>query len=116
MIDAKIAEMEEKRNNQPDEDLPKENERVGLNEVGVFDTDLYSGGKSKFEGYHTTLAVDDAEEDDEMSAPQPKRTQYTAPLALLNDVAQPVVACVSSSPRGLKVLGYHGWADDVTII
>ena len=88
MIDAKIAEMEEKKRNQPAEDIPKENERVGLNEVGVFDTDLYSGGKSKFEGYHTTLAVDDAEEEDEMSAPQPKRTQYTAPLALLNDVAQ----------------------------
>ena len=88
MIDAKIAEMEEKRRNQPAEDIPKENERVGLNEVGVFDNDLYSGGKSKFEGYHTTLAVDDAEEDEEMGAPQPKRTQYTAPLALLNDVAQ----------------------------
>ena len=73
------------------EDIPKENERVGLNEVGVFDTDIYSGGKSKFEGYHTTLAVDEAEDEDEGAAGAQqgqKRTTYTAPLALLNDVAQ----------------------------
>ena len=54
--------MQEKRRNiGAEEDIPKENERVGLNEVGVYDTDLYSGGKSKFEGYHTSLAVDDQE-------------------------------------------------------
>lgn len=41
------------------EDLPKEKDRVGLTEVGVFDGDFYSGEKSKFEGYHTSLAVTD---------------------------------------------------------
>ena len=82
--------MEEKRRQAAaEEDIPKENERVGLNEVGVFDTDLYTGSKSKYDGYHTTLAMDDVEEDDDMGAPQPpKRASYTAPLALLNDVAQ----------------------------
>ena len=52
---------EKRRNMDAEEDVPKENERVGLNEVGIYDTDLYSGGKSKFEGYHTSLAVDDQE-------------------------------------------------------
>lgn len=88
MINAKAAEMEERRQKQAQEqDVPKENERVGLNEVGVFDTDLYTGGKSKFEGYHTHLAIDDGDEEEEAPQPQ-KRTSYTAPLALLNDVAQ----------------------------
>jgi splicing factor 3B subunit 1 len=84
--------MEEKRNQaQAEEDLPKENERVGLNEIGAFDTDLYTGGKSKFEGYHTSLALDEADDDadDDGQGPQAnKRATYTAPLALLNDVAQ----------------------------
>ena len=53
--------MQEKRRNlDPEDDPPKEN-RVALNAVGEFDGDLYSGGKSKFEGYHTSLAVDDQE-------------------------------------------------------
>ena len=52
--------------------VPPEKDRVGLNDVGVFDADIYTGGgKSKFEGYHTSLAMDDdADEDDEvMGAP-----------------------------------------------
>ena len=52
--------------------VPLEKDRVGLNDVGVFDADIYTGGgKSKFEGYHTSLAMDDdADEDDEvMGAP-----------------------------------------------
>lgn len=90
MIDAKIAELEEKRRQAPAEDIPKENERVGLNEIGAFDTDIYTGGKSKFEGYHTTLAIDDADEEDDLGggAQPQKRASFTAPLALLNDVVQ----------------------------
>ena len=54
--------MQEKRRNIDPEDEPPEKEnRVALNAVGEFDGDLYSGGKSKFEGYHTSLAVDDQE-------------------------------------------------------
>ena len=54
--------MQEKRRNLDPEDEPPEKEnRVALDAVGEFDADLYTGGKSKFEGYHTSLAVDDQE-------------------------------------------------------
>jgi len=86
VIDAKIAEMEDRRNMAEAEDVPKENERVGFSDVGTFDSDLYTGNKSKFEGYHTSLAMpDDDEEDDPMAGQAPKRATYTAPLALIND-------------------------------
>ena len=81
--------MEERKRQAEPEDVPKENDRVGLNDVGVFDTDLYTGSKSKFEGYHTSLALaEEEEEDDPMSGQAPKRSSYTAPLALINDHAQ----------------------------
>ena len=59
------------------EDVPKENDRVGLMDMGAFDTDLYTGSKSKFEGYHTSLAMAEEEEDDDPMAGQPKRQTYT---------------------------------------
>ena len=34
-------------------------------QVGAFDNDFYSGEKSKFEGYHTSLALHDDEADDD---------------------------------------------------
>jgi hypothetical protein len=43
------------------EDIPKENERVGLADVGGYDDDIYTGPKGKFEGYHTSLAIDEAD-------------------------------------------------------
>lgn len=42
-------------------DLPKENERVSFADVGGYDDDFYSGSKNKFAGYHTSLAIDEAE-------------------------------------------------------
>ena len=89
MIDAKLREMEEQRNKAAQEDIPKENERVGFNDPGAFDSDYYSGGKSKFDGYHTSIGVDDADEEDDMSAQPQKRSTYTAPLALLNHEPEP---------------------------
>jgi hypothetical protein len=81
VIDAKIAEMEDRRNMAEAEDVPKENERVGFSDVGTFDSDLYTGNKSKFEGYHTSLAMpDDDEEDDPMAGQAPKRATYTGKL------------------------------------
>jgi hypothetical protein len=54
--------MQEKRRNlDPEDDPPEKENRVAFDAVGEFDSDLYSGGKSKFEGYHTSLAVDDQE-------------------------------------------------------
>ena len=81
--------MQEKRRNMDPEDEPPEKEnRVSLNAVGEFDGDLYSGGKSKFEGYHTSLAVDDQEEDEEpVLGGGGRRQQITAPLSLLNEAS-----------------------------
>ena len=86
MIDAKLREMEEKRNQVAQEDIPKENERVGLNDI-AYDTDYYSGDKSKFEGYHTSLPADDQDEEDDQPL-LPKRGQITAPTQFLKEAAQ----------------------------
>ena len=70
------------------EDVPKENERVGFSDVGTFDSDLYTGNKSKFEGYHTSLAMpDDDEEDDPMAGQAPKRATYTGKLFIATQIS-----------------------------
>jgi len=89
-IEAQIAAIQAQRAQQPvDEDIPKENERVGLNDTGIFDTEIY-GGKGKFEGYVTSIASKEEEEEDDGVAPDRgrQRASYTAPLAILNDVAK----------------------------
>ena len=60
-IGAQVRELQNKRKNLNRADVPKENERVGLNDVGGYDDDIYTGTKSKFEGYHTSLAFDEAD-------------------------------------------------------
>ena len=60
-IEAQVREVQNKRKHMNRADIPKENERVGLNDVGGYDDDIYTGSKSKFEGYHTSLAVDEAD-------------------------------------------------------
>jgi len=87
-IEAQINAIQAKRAQQPDEDAPKENERIGLSETGVFDQDIY-GGKGKFEGYVTSIASkEDEEDEDEASAPEQgrKMPSYTAPQAVLKDM------------------------------
>eukprot|EP00090_Calanus_glacialis_P027915 TRINITY_DN4445_c0_g1_i4.p1 TRINITY_DN4445_c0_g1~~TRINITY_DN4445_c0_g1_i4.p1 ORF type:complete len:1336 (+),score=504.50 TRINITY_DN4445_c0_g1_i4:4268-8275(+) len=89
-IEAQIADIQARRAQQPtDEEVPKENDRVGLNDTGVFDTEIY-GGKGKFEGYVTSIASKEEEDDDEGEAPDRgrQRPSYTAPMAILNDVAK----------------------------
>lgn len=68
---------------------------VGLGESGYFDRDIYdgstAGAKSRYEGYVTSIAANDEVEDEEYDTVpfnQNKRAGYTAPAALLNDVAQ----------------------------
>ena len=85
MIDAKLREMEDKRNQPEQENIPNENERVGLNDI-AYDTDYYSGDKSKFEGYHTSIGPDDEDADEEVILP--KRGQITAPAQFLKEAAQ----------------------------
>ena len=55
--------------------------------MGAFDNDFYSGEKSKFEGYHTSLAIHDDEPDDDETPliGNQKRASYTAPKAVLNE-------------------------------
>ena len=55
-----MASLQAKRAALP-KDLPKENERIGLTETGVYDTDIY-GGKGKFEGYNYSIASQDDDE------------------------------------------------------
>lgn len=81
------------------EDVPKENERVGFSDVGTFDSDLYTGNKSKFEGYHTSLAMpDDDEEDDPMAGQAPKRATYTGKLF----IAIVFISTQISQNKGMK--------------
>ena len=47
-IEAQIADIQARRAQQPaEEEVPKESNRIGLNDTGVFDTEIY-GGKGKF--------------------------------------------------------------------
>ena len=59
-IEAQVRELQNKRKHMNRAEN-EENERVGLNDVGGYDDDIYTGSKSKFEGYHTSLAVDEAD-------------------------------------------------------
>lgn len=67
---------------------------VGLLESGYYDSELYDGGnnKSKYEGYVTSIAPnDDVDDDEDDGIPLGRGNRpagYTAPAALLNDVAQ----------------------------
>ena len=73
--------------NQPEGDntKPSEDRRIGLNEVGAFDGDIYSGEKSKFEGYHTSLAVTEDADEDETPVLGQKRSNFSAPQAILRE-------------------------------
>lgn len=67
---------------------------IGLLESGYFDSDLYDGNgtqKGKYEGYVTSIAPneDEDEDDDEPIRPADKRTTgYGAPMAFINDIAR----------------------------
>ena len=93
-IEAQIAAIQQRRAERPDdEDIPKENERIGLGDVGgAFDSDIYGAtGKKKFEGYHDTIGGDEEEEDDEDGAAPDRgrqRASYTAPQAVLNEIGK----------------------------
>ncbi len=56
-----MKELQNQRKHLNRDDIPKENERVGLADVGGYDDDIYTGPKGKFEGYHTSLAIDEAD-------------------------------------------------------
>lgn len=59
-----------------------------------YDSDIYDnagqGGKSRYDGYVTSIAANDEVEDEDVeNVPvSQKRPGYTAPASLLNDIAQ----------------------------
>ena len=91
-IEAQIAAIQQRRAERPDdEDIPKENERIGLSDVGVFDSDIYgASGKKKFEGYLDSIATGEEEDDDDGAAPERgrQRDSYTAPKHVLNEIGK----------------------------
>lgn len=91
-IEAQIREIQSKKKEIVEVETDK---GVGLGESGYFDSEIYDsgGGKSKYEGYVTSIAANDEVEDEEYDVSssftaQNKRDGYSAPAALLNDVAQ----------------------------
>lgn len=69
---------------------------VGLGESGYFDSEIYDGtvGKGKYEGYVTSIAANDENDDEEYDVSNyanKRGAGYNAPAALLNDVVQ--VSC-----------------------
>lgn len=84
-IETQIREIQEKK-----KQVAAETDKgVGLLESGYFDSELYeaSNTKSKYEGYVTSIAPNEEEDDDEDEGIPLKRS-VNAPAALLNDVAQ----------------------------
>ncbi|XP_075236948.1 splicing factor 3b subunit 1 isoform X1 [Lycorma delicatula] len=88
-IEAQIREIQSRKKEIAEDGITAK-ERVGLGESGVYDPDIYDGG-GKYEGYVTSIAATDEIEDDEydiVSFSQNKRAGYSAPVSVLNDVAQ----------------------------
>ena len=91
-IEAQIKEIQErKKQAQVEEERDK---GIGLLESGYFDSELYDGNgtqKGKYEGYVTSIAPneDEDEDDDEPIRPSDKRTTgFGAPMAFINDIAR----------------------------
>nr|CAG4642280.1 EOG090X00GC [Evadne anonyx] len=66
-----------------------EKDRIGLGESGFFDSEIYGGDQSRFDGYVTSIATNDEveEEDYDGAVAAGGRQSFTAPSAILNDIA-----------------------------
>lgn len=81
-IEAQIRDIQARKKVAPEPVPGEENDKVGLGQTGVFDTDIYGAGK--YDGYVTSIAADDeAEEEEGADLPAPKRATYTAPKVIL---------------------------------
>lgn len=88
-IEAQIREIQSKK--KEIQNASSEKEQVGLGKTGFYDQDIYDGSNNKYEGYVTSIAANDEIEDEDYEPTTfstNKRPGYTAPAALLNDVAQ----------------------------
>lgn len=86
-IESQIRDLQEKKK-QVQVDADK---GVGLLESGYFDSELYGANdpKTKYEGYVTSIAPNEDEDDDEDEGiPLNNKRNVNAPAALLNDIAQ----------------------------
>lgn len=98
-IEAQIKDIQEKKKLAAAEE--ERDKGIGLLESGYFDSDLYDGNgtqKGKYEGYVTSIAPneDEDEDDDEPIRPADKRTTgFGAPMAFINDIAR--VSIIDSS-------------------
>ncbi|XP_063531085.1 splicing factor 3B subunit 1 [Cydia strobilella] len=90
-IEAQIKEIQSKKKEIQSEN--GNNKGVSLGET-YYDSDIYDsqgqGGKSRYDGYVTSIAANDEVEDEDVeNVPiSQKRPGYTAPASLLNDIAQ----------------------------
>ena len=64
---AQIQQLRAERPNDDNEDIQKENDRIGLGNVGgMFNSDIYGAtGKKNLEGQHDTIGGNEEDEDDE---------------------------------------------------
>jgi splicing factor 3B subunit 1 len=91
-IEAQIKEIQERR--KAEQAQEERDKGIGLLESGYFDSELYDGNgtqKGKYEGYVTSIAPneDEDEDDDEPLRPADKRTTgFGAPVAFINDIAR----------------------------
>ncbi|XP_052737619.1 splicing factor 3B subunit 1 [Bicyclus anynana] len=89
-IEAQIREIQSKKNELPENGSGK---GVALGD-SYYDSDIYDNaghtGKSRYDGYVTSIAANDEVEDEDVeNVPiSQKRSGYTAPASLLNDIAQ----------------------------
>lgn len=99
-IEAQIKDIQDRRKA---EQAQEEREKgIGLLESGYFDSELYDGNgtqKGKYEGYVTSIAPneDEDEEEDEPLRPADKRTTgFGAPVAFINDIARVSANCCNN--------------------
>ncbi|KAK0174473.1 hypothetical protein PV327_010237 [Microctonus hyperodae] len=88
-IEAQIREIQSKK--KEIQTVATEKDQVGLGKTGFYDQDIYDGTNNKYDGYVTSIAANDEIEDEDYEPSAfttNKRPGFTAPAALLNDVAQ----------------------------
>lgn len=90
-IEAQIRDIQSKKSELPENGS---NKGVSLGDT-YYDSDIYDnaghGGKSRYDGYVTSIAANDEVEDEDVEnvpITQKRSGGYTAPASLLNDIAQ----------------------------
>lgn len=85
-IAAQVQEIQEKSRSKVD---ISEKDRIGFGESGIFDSEIYGEVQNRFDGYVTSIATNDEveEEDYDGGVPTGGRQTFTAPAAILNEIA-----------------------------